>query len=121
MTIASVGSKEELQRVGKKIVAVGDLEVGVFHLKGEFFAWHNTCPHQGGPVCQGRLFRLVEEVVDADRSSHGRRYHEDKLNIVCPWHGVEYDVRTGRHPGNDHLMLTPARVFEEAGEIYLDV
>lgn len=71
MTIASAGSKEELQRVGKKIVAVGELEVGVFHLNGEFFAWHNTCPHQGGPVCQGRLFRLVEEVVDADRWSHG--------------------------------------------------
>ena len=39
-------------------------QIGVFHVDRTFYAWRNDCPHQGGPVCQGRLMKRVEERLD---------------------------------------------------------
>jgi len=75
------------------------MEIGVSRLDGKFFAWIHDCPHQGGPVYQDRFFRPVEEIMDEAKASHGRTYADDGLLIACPWHGFEYDVRTGLHPG----------------------
>jgi nitrite reductase/ring-hydroxylating ferredoxin subunit len=27
------------------------------------------------------------------------------MHVVCPWHGYEFDVRTGVHPGNPRARL----------------
>ncbi len=121
MSAVCVGSADELKEAGRKVFDLEGTEIGVFHHEGAFYAWHNNCPHQGGPVCQGRLFRLVEEEVEANRETRGRRYHESRVNIVCPWHGIEYDVKTGQFPGNPAMALTPAKVYVENGEVFLDV
>ena len=34
-------------------------------------------------------------------------YSEEELHIVCPWHGYEYSIRTGRNAGNPRLRLKP--------------
>ncbi|MSO80273.1 MAG: hypothetical protein EXQ97_01185 [Alphaproteobacteria bacterium] len=81
------------------MIAAEGVEIGVFRVVGELFAWHNECPHQGGPVCQGRLMKGVEERLDADRRSLGIHYAEGRLNLACPWHGWEFDLRSGRHAG----------------------
>ena len=39
----------------RKIVKAGPRSIGVFNVEGEFFAIRNRCPHQGGPLCLGRL------------------------------------------------------------------
>ena len=44
------------------------VEVGVFKLGGEFFAYESVCPHIGGPACQGMIITKVGEVV-ADQSA----------------------------------------------------
>ena len=44
---------------GRKIVAVGGREIGVFNLGGTFYALRNICPHRGAPLCRGRLRPLV--------------------------------------------------------------
>jgi nitrite reductase (NADH) small subunit len=121
MAGVSVGRVEDFPPEGRKVVSIGDTVVGVFHLHGEFYAWHSECPHQGGPVCQGRLFRRVTEPVAADGTVHGRSYDEEAVNIVCPWHGYEYDVRTGRHPGNPKIRLRPVHVKVEGGEVLLEL
>ena len=121
MSSVSVGRVEEFPAQGHKVVAVGDTLVGVFRLEESFYAWHNECPHQGGPVCQGRLFRRVTEPVAADGTVHGRSYDAQAVNIVCPWHGYEYDVRTGRHPGNPKVRLRPVEIRVENGEVLLDL
>ncbi|MBT4354915.1 MAG: hypothetical protein HOD13_10165, partial [Rhodospirillaceae bacterium] len=77
--------------------------------------------HQGGPVCQGRLYPRVLENLDENKKSHGRLYDENDLNIVCPWHGLEFDVRTGKHPGNEGIALDPLPVQIDGGEIYVVV
>jgi len=36
---------------------------------------------------------------------------------VCPWHGYEYDIRTGEHPADARLRLRGIDVEERGGEI----
>ena len=71
METFNVGKIEEFEDKSKKVVTIGDEEVGVFRLGDEFFAWRNICPHQGGPICQGRIFSLVLENIDDKMESHG--------------------------------------------------
>ena len=116
-----IGIVSEFEEGTKKVFNLGETEVGVFRLGGEFYAWNNICPHQGGPVCQGRLYPRVHENLDENKHSHGRLYDENNINIVCPWHGLEFDVRTGKHPGNEEIALDPFPVQIEGGEIYVIV
>ena len=116
-----IGTVNEFEEGTKKVFNLGENEVGVFRLGEEFYAWHNICPHQGGPVCQGRLYPRVHENLDENKKSHGRLYDENNLNIVCPWHGLEFDVRTGKHPGNEEIALDPFPIQIDGGEIYVIV
>jgi 3-phenylpropionate/trans-cinnamate dioxygenase ferredoxin subunit len=76
---------------GCKIVNVGGREIGVFNVGGEYFALANRCPHEGGPLCQGRVVSLVQS--DGPGSY---RLARDKEFLRCPWHGWEFDIRTGQ-------------------------
>ena len=116
-----IGIVSEFEEGTKKVFNLGETEVGVFRLGGNFYAWNNICPHQGGPVCQGRLYPRVHENLDENKHSYGRLYDENNINIVCPWHGLEFDVRTGKHPGNEEIALDSLPVQIEGGEIYVIV
>ena len=74
-----------------RIVTVKGREIGVFNIGGEYFALANRCPHEGGPLCQGKIVPLVQ----SDGPGHYRlaRLHEF---LRCPWHGWEFDIRTGQ-------------------------
>jgi nitrite reductase/ring-hydroxylating ferredoxin subunit len=50
-----VGREDDIAEGGRKVIAVEGDEIGVFKVGGTFYAWKNHCPHQGGPICQGRL------------------------------------------------------------------
>jgi nitrite reductase/ring-hydroxylating ferredoxin subunit len=101
-----VGEASEFTNGDKRLIVADGVEVGLFRLDGRFFAWRNVCPHQGGPVCQGRVFRRVVDDLDDEGRQRGRRYHDIDMNIVCPWHGAEFDIRTGRHAGTGRLRLS---------------
>ena len=116
-----IGPASEIRDAGSRVVAVGDVEVGLFHVQGRIVAWHNQCPHMGGPVCQGGVYRRVVEVLDADKQDLRQDQHPTDVNIVCPWHGVEFDLLTGRVPANPRLRLTPARVEIIDEEVWLHV
>ena len=103
----------------RKLIDVEGIEIGLFRFDRAFYAWRNECPHQGGPVCQGRLMKRVEERLDGERRSLGIHYVDGALNVVCPWHGYEFDVRTGQHAGLASLRLTGYPVRLRDGEIYV--
>lgn len=103
----------------RKVVAADGVEVGVFRIDGGYVAWRNHCPHQGGPVCQGRMMKRVEERLDGDRRSLGIHYVDGSVNIVCPWHGYEFDVRTGRHVGLGTMRLAAVPVKIRDGGVYV--
>ena len=76
---------------GNKVVTVGGREIVIFHANGEFFALLNRCPHEGAPlshaVCVAHL--QSSEPGEFKRSRVGEL-------LRCPWHGWEYDMRTGQ-------------------------
>jgi nitrite reductase (NADH) small subunit len=77
-----------------RVVEVGRHSIGVFNIEGTFYALRNVCPHQGGPACDSRLFDQIEaEVLPSGKV---REFVEqEKCIIACPWHGIEFDARTG--------------------------
>ena len=105
----------------RRLVRKNGHEVGVFRIGEEYFAWHNICAHQGRPVCQGRIFPRVLEPLAEDRTTRGMVYSEEELHIVCPWHGYEYNVRTGRNAGNPRLRLKPVEVAVRDGAVYVKI
>jgi nitrite reductase (NADH) small subunit len=121
MTEYSAGSVAEFADGDRKVVLCGQAEVGVFKIDGEFYAWHNRCAHLAGPICQGRIMKRVVEPVDADHCVRTQAYDESETHIVCPWHGYEYSIKTGRHPGNDRIRLRSADIVIRDGEIYVSL
>ncbi len=81
----------EIPPGGRKVVEVAGRSVGVFNVGGRFYALRNRCPHQGGPLCLGRVSGLV--LADGPGE---HRYGEEGYILRCPWHGWEFDIRTGR-------------------------
>ena len=116
-----VGKETDFEDRDRKIIAQGDLEIGVFHVNGDFYAYENNCVHQGGPVCQGKILNKVEEVLADDKTSKGLKFSESDVHIVCPWHGYEYNLMTGRHPGDKNVRLKPYEVKVNNGEVYVIV
>lgn len=86
-----VATVDEIPPGERKIVTVGGRSIGVFNVKGEYMALLNRCPHQAGPLCEGLLHGLVEADVPGEY-----RYSRPGEILRCPWHGWEYDVRTGQ-------------------------
>lgn len=72
-------------RVEGQLVAVFNAGAGRYH------ALSGVCPHEGGPLGDGALIR------DA---------------AVCPWHGFDFDVRTGACGVDPDLSVSvfPVRV-----------
>lgn len=112
MAEVQVALVSELHERDLRVKVVEGREVGLVRLGGEVFAYENLCPHAGGPVCQGRLMARVEELIADDRTSQGLCFSAQQVNIVCPWHGYEYDARTGQHQGQSGLRLArfPVRI-----------
>ena len=121
MREVNIGPASEIADPGRKIIGFENFEVAVFKLGGEFFAYLNHCPHMGGPACQGKMIAKVEEIIADDHTSKGQMFSKSKMHIVCPWHGFEFDIRTGRHPGNPKARLRPIKVAVSGGDVILTV
>ncbi|HEX5414688.1 MAG TPA: Rieske 2Fe-2S domain-containing protein [Chloroflexota bacterium] len=81
----------EIPPGGRKVVEVAGVEICVFNIGGEYFAFRNRCPHQGGPLCIGTLWGFVV----SDGPGDARLVREGEV-LKCPWHAWEYDIRTGQ-------------------------
>jgi nitrite reductase/ring-hydroxylating ferredoxin subunit len=83
----------------RKLVDVNGRQIAVFNVDGEFHALGNRCPHEGGLLIHGQLVGLVESSMPGEY-----RYSRKGEVIKCPWHGWEFDLRTGR------AQCDPARI-----------
>ena len=115
MTV-DVGAVSEFEERRMRIVQAGALELGVLRWDGRFFALHNRCPHQTGPVClgivSGRLSGAEPGSMEVD---------EDAPVIACPWHGWEFDLATGRALWDQTyaVKVVPVRVLD--GRVLVEV
>jgi nitrite reductase (NADH) small subunit len=116
-----VGRDADIPEGGRKVVVAEGIEIGVFRVDGGLLAYRNECPHQGGPVCQGRIMPGVEERLDGERKSLGIHYKAGSLVVVCPWHGYEFDLRTGSHAGLSSIRLAQHPVTVRDGEVYVGI
>ena len=110
-----IGKVEELPPGHRKIVSIGGKGgIGVFNVKGRYYALKNLCPHKGGPLCQGRLRPHVTSpaVYQLDREGDGEI-------LKCPWHRWEFDLRTGKALYDSHLRAKTYPVSVEEDEIVL--
>jgi nitrite reductase/ring-hydroxylating ferredoxin subunit len=99
----------------RRVVRAGGREIGVFRIEDRFFAVRNRCPHQGGPLCVGRVFpRVVSDVPGVFRLDEGPPL------LVCPWHGWQYDMASGQSyvPGDPHVRSYDVTV--EPGRVIAD-
>ncbi len=86
-----VAEASEIELGGRKIVTVAGRSIGVFNLDGEFFALRNRCPHQGGKLCEGKLWGVIRS-----EQPGAYEYRPSREILCCPWHGWEFHVRTGQ-------------------------
>lgn len=115
----AVGASADVPEGGRLVIDAGQKTIGVFRIEGRLYAWENTCPHQGGPVCQGLVIPAVNEVLDEQRASTGFAFNEGDMRVVCPWHGFEFSIRTGCHPASAQFKLQPVTVEERDGTIHV--
>src|SRR5438552_3046660 len=74
-------------------------QIAVFLHEGRFTAISNICNHRGGPLCEGRV-----------RGEF----------VMCPWHGWEYSVVTGKGPaGYDEEQVPSFAVEERVDGVYV--
>ena len=85
-----VGNVSELPPSSRRIVSVNGREIGVFNVKGKYYALRNLCPHQSAPLCLGELTGLA--VSDEPGEIEWTR---DGEILRCPWHGWEFDILNG--------------------------
>ena len=85
---------DELPPGKVKIVRAGELAIGVYHVNGELYAIEDRCSHDDGPLCEGD-FECDEGIA------------------ICPRHGANIDIRTGRPltlPAVESVRTFPVRV-----------
>ena len=88
VTVAKV---EDIPPGNSRTVEVNGILLALFNVNGTFYALDNTCPHAGGPLGEGTL---TGDIVE------------------CPWHGWQFNVRTGERLENPNFKVAccPARV-----------
>jgi nitrite reductase/ring-hydroxylating ferredoxin subunit len=113
-----VAKKADFGEGDRRIVRTGASEVGVFRHQGAYYAYANNCVHSGGPACEGVMIPKVLDVIGEDRSYQGQVF-SDEMHFVCPWHGYEYDLKTGECAGDRRLKLKKYQVVDRDGAIYV--
>ena len=82
---------------GSGVVAeIKGQSVAVFNVDGTYYAIDNTCVHRGGPLGEGEL--------EGD-------------TVTCPWHGWQYDVKTGKSDNNPSACVKSYQVKVEGSDV----
>ena len=113
-----VGDVSELVEGKFKIIKQGALNIGVTRLRdGAIKAVRNWCPHKGAAICKGIIGGTWPPSAPGEFS-----YDREGEILICPWHGFEYDLKTG----DELYRKVPTRlrfyqVIERDQKIYLVV
>ena len=79
---------------GAQTLQIDQQPIALFKLGGLFYAIQNACLHRGGPLADGHLEGTV---------------------VTCPWHGWEFDVKSGecRTMEGAKLKTYPTKIENE--------
>lgn len=94
-----VATTDEIPPGRGKVVEVGGREVAIFNAgAGRFYASGTVCPHEGGPLGEGTV---------------------EGESVICPWHGFDFDLRTGDCPVDPDLRIPTYEVKVEGNVIFV--
>ena len=91
-----VAAQDELEEGGLLAVEVDGEPICLAKVDGRVFAFTDNCTHISGPLNEGDLEGCV---------------------LTCPWHGAQFDVRTGkvlRGPARQDIITYPVKVEDES-------
>lgn len=110
-----IGDVSDFPEGSHRVVRVGRREIGVFNISGTFYGLPNVCPHQTGPLCEGKppLGTLVSR---AENDWYFEWVHDGEI-VACPWHGLEYHVPTGRCLAYPNINLRRYEVIVEDDKV----
>ena len=119
VTEVVVGRLADFPAGTHKVVQAGGREIGVFNVDGRFYGLPNLCPHQTGPLCEGRA-ATGTLAADAGSDWKPRWVMRDEV-IACPWHGLEYHVPTGQCLAFPEITLRRYPVEVRGDEVVVTV
>ena len=108
----------ELPPNSSKIVTVGRRELGIFNVNGSYHALPNLCPHQIGPLCEGKISGTTDARAENDWQVE---WVHDMEIVTCPWHGIEYHIPTGRCIAFPEISIRSYKVSDEDGWLTLEL
>lgn len=103
-----VASAKDVPPGTRKVVSVNGRDIVILNIKGELFGILDRCPHNGGSLCKGTLTRRITSPEPGVYETPG-----GAELLRCPWHGWQYDVRTGQswcEPERARTITYPVRV-----------
>src|SRR5690242_6827918 len=77
---------------------IGDKTICVANVDGTITAIDNVCLHRGGPLGQGVI---------------------DRGKVICPWHGWEWDVKSGEAAHNPSVKVDVYPLKIENGDVLI--
>jgi len=83
-----VRRRQDFDGGARKIMTVGDREVGVLQHDGRFYAYENRCVHRGGPVCERRDLGRVAVVPGEDKTVLGERFSANQTVVLRQAHSA---------------------------------
>jgi 3-phenylpropionate/trans-cinnamate dioxygenase ferredoxin subunit len=98
-----VAPANELPPGSMKLVVAGPRTIGVYNCGGTLYAIEDRCSHDDGPLCEGD-------------------WDEDRCCVVCPRHGSQFELSTGRPislPATEPVATYPVSVVD--GTIVLEL
>jgi nitrite reductase/ring-hydroxylating ferredoxin subunit len=116
MTTHDVGAVADFAERVVTLVRAGDREIGVVRWNGEVYAISNVCTHQRGPLCRGTLSARLTAAAPGTME-----LDEETPVLACPWHGWEFDLRSGRALWDERYAVRTFSVSVEGGRVLVDM
>lgn len=113
-----VGQLDDIPEYDALLVDIGGRQIGIFKRGDDVYALRNLCPHKRAPLVCGTLEGTMLPTSSAGEFCYGM---EEQV-VKCPWHGWEFDIKTGEclfGVSDKRVKTYPVSVRD--GDVYVSV